>query len=166
VARPDARPGPADPTDPANYTEATVVKSYGDVYSGKKTIIYEGSAQQLTQQLDGGFGIHWDDVDSRLYWDYGFGYSSGNVLDIDSWCFGYSTLNYGANTGTGHGPWRLSGQSWKAAMSGFVGVPSAYARRAPLRQAPSHWPGRLLFDPRGRRHECRSVADRLRRHHC
>lgn len=120
--------GGGDPTDPANYTTATVVKTYTDVYSGKKNIIYDGVLTELTNQLDGGFGIYWDATDSRLYWCYGFGYSTSNPLDVDSWCIGYSTLNYGANTGTGFGPWRLSGQSWKALMGGLVGIPSTYAQ--------------------------------------
>lgn len=105
------------------YPEATVVKAYGDIYSGKKRIIYNGVDTPLTSQLDGDLGLYWDAVDSRLYWSYGFGYSS----DEPSWCLGYSTLNYAATTGTGFGPWRLTGQSWKALQGGLVGVPSAYA---------------------------------------
>lgn len=115
--------GSPDPTDPANYTTATVVKTYGDVYSGKKRIIYDGDDQEMTAQLDGGYGLYWDEVDERLYWSYGFGYSN----DDDSWCVGYSTLNYAGNSGTGHGPWRLSAQSWKGIMAGMTGVPSGYA---------------------------------------
>lgn len=119
--------GGADPTNPASYTTATVLKAYGDVYSGKKNVIYKGVETELITQLDGTLGLHWDDVDQRLYWCYGFGYSDGNPLDVDSWNIGYSTLDYAAGTGAGFGPWRLSGQSWKAAMGGFVAVPSAYA---------------------------------------
>lgn len=115
--------GGADPLNPANYTEATVVKTYGDIYSDKKRIIYQGNDVPLTNQLDGDFGLHWDETDSRLYWSYGFGYSN----DTNSWCLGYSTLNYAANTGTGFGPWRLSGQSWKALQAGLTPVPPTYA---------------------------------------
>lgn len=115
--------GGADPLNPANYTTATVVKTYGDIYSGKKRIIYQGNDVPLTSQLDGDFGLYWDETDSRLYWSYGFGYSN----DTNSWCLGYSTLNYSANTGTGFGPWRLSGQSWKALQAGLTSVPQSYA---------------------------------------
>lgn len=119
--------GGASPYSANSYSTATVVKTYGDVYSGKKLVVYNGSEVPLTAQLDGDFGIYWDDADSRLYWSYGYGYSS----DANSWCLGYSTLDYSNNTGAGFGPWRLyssgSGQSWKALSGGLVGVPADYA---------------------------------------
>lgn len=109
------------------YPTATVLKTYGDIYSGKKRIIYNGDDIEMVGQLDGDFGLYWDATSERLYWSYGFGYST----DDNSWCLGYSTLNYAGETGTGHGPWRLynggSGQSWKSLSAGLMGIPSAYA---------------------------------------
>jgi hypothetical protein len=131
----DATPQiPATPTDAGQYTNATLVKDWGNIYgaygSGYKRQYYY-QANLTTQDWIGGddtrHSLFWDDVDDRLYWVYGETYaddSSGNVSQ--QFHFGYSTLNYGAGTATPNGPWRISGQKFKSGLGGFVRIPSSF----------------------------------------
>mgnify|MGYP003393256933 CR=1 FL=1 len=124
--------GGADPKVLTNFPLATVVKEYGDVYDSKKKIMYNGVETQLTVSLDGSAGLHHDSVDDLVYVVYGFGYSTQDPADVESWSILRTTLNYAAGTGTSEGPWRFfdstsGGQKWKALMGGLATAPTAFA---------------------------------------
>jgi hypothetical protein len=131
----DATPQtPADPTDAGQYTNATLVKDYGNIYgtygsSYKRQYYYQ--ANLTTQDWIGGddtrHSLFWDPVDERLYWVYGETYADDAIGNISQqFHFGYSTLNYSAGTASAHGPWRLSGQKFKSGLGGMVRIPSSF----------------------------------------
>lgn len=124
---------PDDPFTLSNYPACTLLLDYGNTpYIGSdatgRRLAYNGSTLSFVNGvLDGMFGIHWDEIDQRMYWTYGRGYSGSTGLESQSPCFGYSTLDYDTATGVGYGPWKVAGQSWKALMGGMVAIPSWFA---------------------------------------
>lgn len=104
----------------SNYPEAEIARHWGDIYHGKRWNDVAGRA-------DDGYvyGLYWDSVGGRLYWDYGDSYnaSAGNNC-----CLGASTLNDSDGSSVAYGAWRMgSSRGCKMAQGGMVSIPSWFA---------------------------------------
>lgn len=126
----DATPtsGAPDPLDPANYSTATLVKTWGDIYGGKRQSIINGSTVCMNSSELGGWGFYVDSSNwNRIFWNYGNIYSGEATNECNSWYIGYSDLVYSSGASTSHGPWTMTGQGWKSGMTGFIGIPHTFA---------------------------------------
>jgi hypothetical protein len=135
----DATPTiPVDPLDVNSYSFATIRKEYGNIYGtidvDYRRLVYSNSTlvQFANAGSDPAIGLYWDDTDSLLYWTYADTYNGSAGLEDQSYCFGYSELNYATGGSTPHGPWRLSSNKFKSCCQGMVGIPSAFVTAASL----------------------------------
>ena len=99
----------------APFTQATVLKEWGDVTSAKR-YTPSGSSTIL--------GIFWDSVDSRLYWNYGDLYNMTTNTDP---CVGYSTLDDSSGKATAVGCWSLANRGEKLCMGGTCAIPQWFS---------------------------------------
>lgn len=121
----------SNPYSTSSYPTATVVKAYGDIWSGDSRYIDTTFGDSLfTNELDGNFGVFADPSDyTQIYGYYAQCYNN----TYNSWGLVRSTLNYTAGTGAGDGPWRfyLAGgggqQGSKSLCTGMAAIPTAYA---------------------------------------
>lgn len=114
---------PVDLTNFAGYPRATLVRSWGDVFGGKRWILDPGlntAYASPTYPIDSNTGhnvgnllwsLFWDPVDSRLYWTYGVWYDGNSTRQNGNPCVGYTTFvdTPGSESATAFGPWRVSG---------------------------------------------------------
>ncbi len=107
------------------YNTASVVRNWGDVYSGKKVLFNGGGSNEL----NGGNptnGIYYDQALNRLYWAYGHWYNTENTNNPS---FGYSTLDDNSGVATGVGAWNFVNRGEKFVRGGLVRIPEWFATR-------------------------------------
>jgi HYR domain len=100
-------------SNPANFPVATLGRFWGDVFEARHTVQY-GLASGFV------YGLYWDDVDNRLYWNYGDIYKANTNPDSS---IGYSTLNDADGSHVSVGSWQV-GDNSKMTMGGVLPVPS------------------------------------------
>lgn len=110
---------PSDQNSLSSYPQASVSRTWGDVYGGKKvTSEYPSGDGHLEVN-----GLYWDAVASRLYWNYGKNYAAG----ASDPCFGFSTLDDGTGSIASYGPWRPAGVSPAKAKGGTLRIPAWFS---------------------------------------
>ncbi|MBM3678662.1 MAG: hypothetical protein FJW96_12390 [Actinobacteria bacterium] len=102
------------------YSEARVVRLWGDVYGGRRLL------DPPAGRSSGVLGLYWDEPARALFWTYGDGY---NTVSANDPCIGASRLVDVSGRVSASGPWRLRGRSSKMAFGGLLAVPRAFADR-------------------------------------
>lgn len=103
--------------------KASVIKNWGDVYTGNKWVGNDGG----TSSLSGGvmtYGLYYDQNLNRLYWNYGHWYNASNPYNPS---VGYSTLNDTTGVATGVGAWGLQDRGEKFSRGGTLRIPQWFA---------------------------------------
>lgn len=102
---------------------ATVVRNWGDVYTGNKWVGNDGGTSELSAGA-ATYGLYYDQNLERLYWNYGHWYNASNPYNPS---FGYSTLNDVTGVATGVGAWSLQDRPEKFSRGGTLRIPQWFA---------------------------------------
>lgn len=105
--------------------QATVVRYWGDIYTGHKWVGNDGGSAKLGNGV-WTYGLHYDQKLDRLYWNYGHWYNATNPNNSS---LGFSVLNDSNGTATGIGSWSLAGRPEKFARGGTLRIPKWFADR-------------------------------------
>lgn len=92
---------------------ATFVRRWNNVTSGKSPSGY------------GLRGLHWDELDQRLYWVFSNAYNTAASAPS----FGWSRLNDTDGTASGFGPYSFPSPPGYKAIKGMTAIPAAYRSR-------------------------------------
>ncbi|MBL8821227.1 MAG: PKD domain-containing protein [Planctomycetia bacterium] len=102
---------------------ATVVRNWGDVYTGNKWVGNDGGTSQISAGAPT-YGLYYDQNLGRLYWNYGHWY---NATHPNNPSMGYSILNDTTGIATGVGAWRLENRPEKFSRGGTLRIPQWFA---------------------------------------
>jgi hypothetical protein len=100
------------------YSTASVYRDWGNPYSGKRNHPLQSITPLLTN------GLFWDDVDSRLYWNYGPYYDTHSDKTLPT--LGYSTLDDNTGVATGVGSWGINNINNRITRGGTLRIPADF----------------------------------------